>query len=263
MQIRLLDSFSGPTTASGDTDAISTGIEFVVSEACDATAVWWWQAPSGTVSTATRSVGIYPVSGTATLLGSGTAAPSGTGWQRVQLSAPVSLSPGSYIAAVHHPGGQYSATPYWWQSAGEGGSLPGASGVTDGILSAPSEWDSTAGQQRFSVGASLTRPSTVHNESSYWVDVEVSTEDPATPLDTPVVTVTEETNPSTSGGSDGSIEITWTTVANADRYEVGIAAGHDQTTGFTQIEDDATSPFVITGRAAGDFTVAVRAHPAE
>ena len=80
------------------------------------------------------------------------------------------------------------------------------------------------------------------------------------PLDTPEVTASH-TDPTTPGGTDGTITVTWAPVPNAARYEVGIATGHDQTTGFTQVAADASSPHIITGRAAGNYTVAVKAHP--
>ena len=83
------------------------------------------------------------------------------------------------------------------------------------------------------------------------------------PLDTPVVTVVAETDPSAWDAEDGSVTISWPAVTDADRYEVGIAAGHDQETGFVTVEPAATSPYVIEDLAGGDYTVAVRAHPAE
>ena len=83
-----------------------------------------------------------------------------------------------------------------------------------------------------------------------------------TPLQTPVVTLVGQAAPSTAGATDGTITVSWPAVPNATRYEVGIASGHGATSGFTQVAADATSPHVVTGRSAGDFTVAVRAHPA-
>lgn len=81
-------------------------------------------------------------------------------------------------------------------------------------------------------------------------------------LATPTVSVTASTNPTTTGGSDGTITVSWDAVTNADTYEVGIADGLDQTDGFTQVTADATSPYQITGLSAGDYTVGVKAHPA-
>jgi hypothetical protein len=82
---------------------------------------------------------------------------------------------------------------------------------------------------------------------------------PAAPLDTPVVTNEDENDPSTPGGSDGTVTISWPDVLGATRYEVLVAAGHGATSGFTIVETDATSPYIITGRSAGDGTAGVRA----
>jgi hypothetical protein len=82
------------------------------------------------------------------------------------------------------------------------------------------------------------------------------------PLDTPVVTVTVETNPTTSGGNDGSITCTWPAVDDADHYVAEIATGHDQTTGFTLDDATATSPHTFTGLTAGNYTVSIIAEPA-
>jgi len=82
--------------------------------------------------------------------------------------------------------------------------------------------------------------------------------EPAVELETPVVTVTDHTNPTTVGGSNGTITIEWDPVDGADRYEAAIAEGV-VTSGFSASDIDATSPHVFTGVEAGEFTVAVRA----
>ena len=263
--LRLLDAHTGPSAAVGDATPINVGIEFTVSTSCDATAVWWWQAETGT-SAATRQVGIYPASGTATLLASGSAAPTGTGWQRVQLDTPVTLAPGSYRAVVHHPAGQYSSSAGWWLGSGAGGTGPGMDGITNGILSAPNSTNITGagGQQSFTEGASLARTEQMFGGASYWVDIEVDdgAGDPEPEqLATPVLTVTG-TTAATEAGDDGTITATWPAVDGADSYEAGIVEGADQTEGFVST-GAATSPHTWTGLAPGTYTVAVRALPAE
>jgi hypothetical protein len=81
------------------------------------------------------------------------------------------------------------------------------------------------------------------------------------PLDTPVVTVTNETDPTTPGGTDGSITVTWPAVSGAATYDAGIADGLNRTDGFSVVSTSATSPYVFTGLNAGDYTVAIRAIP--
>lgn len=92
---------------------------------------------------------------------------------------------------------------------------------------------------------------------AYFADTPVT----AVPLATPVVTVNSVSHPTSSGASDGSITISWGAVSGADHYEVGIAAG-DVTTGYTTVNANATSPYTITGRTAGVYTVAVKAKAA-
>jgi hypothetical protein len=89
----------------------------------------------------------------------------------------------------------------------------------------------------------------------------IGSADPATPLDTPVVTVTAQTGPTTIGGSDGEITVTWPAVTNAGGYDAGITTGLNQTTGFTIDSTSATSPYTFDGLVSGDYTVAVRAKP--
>lgn len=81
---------------------------------------------------------------------------------------------------------------------------------------------------------------------------------PEVTLDDPVVTVTSVVNPSTIGGSNGTITITWPSVSGADHYEAAIADG-TVSSGFVTADADATSPHTFTGVEAGTYTVAVRA----
>lgn len=82
-------------------------------------------------------------------------------------------------------------------------------------------------------------------------------------LDTPVVTVDSTSNPTTEGGVDGSITVSWVAIDGADTYSAGIAEGHGVTEGFTIDSADATSPHVFTGLGAGPYTTAVKAVPPE
>lgn len=81
---------------------------------------------------------------------------------------------------------------------------------------------------------------------------------PEVALDTPVVTITDSNDPSTIGGTDGSITISWPAVSGAHHYEAAIADG-TVTSGFTASDTAATSPKTFSGLDAGPYTVAVRA----
>lgn len=81
-------------------------------------------------------------------------------------------------------------------------------------------------------------------------------------LDSPNITNALAINPSTVGGSDGAMTLTWDPVDDADRYEVSLAPGLAAETGFVVQSADATSPYSITGLSAGPYTWGVRAYPA-
>ena len=101
-----------------------------------------------------------------------------------------------------------------------------------------------------------TADTSVAAAKAYFADAPVT----ATPLATPVVTVSASVNP-TTGASNGSITVTWPAVAGAHHYEAGIAAG-DVTSGYTVVSTAATSPFTFSGLSAGQKTVAIRAKAA-
>lgn len=254
--LRLLDTFSGPATTVGDATPINLGIEFRVDEPCQITAVLWWQAASGG-SSATRTVGVYPASGTATLLATGSAAPVGDGWQRVELSAPLDLAIGSYRASVLMPAGQYSNTPGWWLGTGSGGTGPGAEGITNGILHGPNSTTvvGAGGQQTFTESAVLSRTEQAYGNGSYWIDIEVETSGSTIP----VVVLTSVT--ADTGTDNGTATVTWDAVPGTDHYEAAIAPGLDQTTGFVVVDPTATSPYTFTALDGGDYTGAIRAYP--
>lgn len=180
---RLLGAFSGPTASAGDPTPVNVGIEFQVTEACDVVAVWWWQPTTGN-SGVERRVGIFPATGGETLLGSAYGTPTGVGWQRVELDAPLALAPGSYKASVLHTGGQYAASAFWWLGRGAGGTGPGADGLTNGPLSAPNSAAAIGegGQQTYVEYGALARTNAGYEQSSYWVDVEITTDGPTPPV---------------------------------------------------------------------------------
>lgn len=176
-----------------------------------------------------------------------------------------------------------SATPklllHWAAWDGTGPTLP-APTLTWGDATVTEVWGGQAGTTLAAIRGALGYledstltswgPTTLLSDSaglssSDRITLAISAAEPPEPepLDTPVVTVLTETDPSTTGADDGEIELEWDAVPNAGRYAVGIADGHGQTTGFITVEEDATSPYVITNLSAGNYTVAVKAFPAE
>jgi hypothetical protein len=80
-------------------------------------------------------------------------------------------------------------------------------------------------------------------------------------LATPVVNLDSSTNATTTGGTDGTATVSWSAIAHASAYKVELAAGADATSGFTTKSSAATSPYTVTGLAAGAYTIAVTATP--
>lgn len=80
------------------------------------------------------------------------------------------------------------------------------------------------------------------------------------------VTITQAIPPTTTGGSNGQLVITWTASTDPDHegYEIGIAAGLGVTSGFTIVGNAAknATTYTVTGRTPGPYTVAVRSIPA-
>lgn len=77
------------------------------------------------------------------------------------------------------------------------------------------------------------------------------------PLDTPGLTITAFSNPTSVGGTNGSITGTWADVVGAVSYKGCILTG-TVSTGFTE-DTTVTSPYTWTGLSAGAKTVAVKA----
>jgi hypothetical protein len=132
---------------------------------------------------------------------------------------------------------------------GNNTTFPGGDGAVGGLMSG---WLGGPG-----VASNLS----IDDLSFSDVDWIGSSAPPPAPLDTPVVTVTDETGPTTTSGTDGSITVTWPAITGATAYDAGIANGLSQTGGFTTVSSAATSPYTFTGLAAGNYTVAIRANP--
>lgn len=122
--------------------------------------------------------------------------------------------------------------------------------VAGGALATPTRWE-FPGWEGITVNPAHT---TEAQAKAYFADAPAV----ITPLDTPTVTVTGAVNPSTVGGTDGSITISWPPVSGAHHYEATIADG-TITTGFVATDLNAVSPKTFVGLDAGPYTVAVRA----
>lgn len=165
---------SGGGSSVGDQNSYTMGVQFEVSVACILTGIWFYSA-AGSGTDLPGTIALYQVSGTS-LVHSEAASWSGagaSGWIRAAFTSPPSLSPStSYKACVFLLEGTptvswYSATAHYWDTGA------GASGITNGPLSAPANAGGDGGQDTFNSGGSLAYPSGSFNAANYWVDPEV------------------------------------------------------------------------------------------
>ena len=163
---------SGSGTLASDTEALTLGVQFSVSEpGCTLTGIWWYSASgSGTLP---EEIALYAVSG-GTLVHSETpswSGAAGSGWVRASFSSPPSLASGTaYVAVVWSSGGfdWYSGTHFYWSTG------PGSGGVTDGALSAPDNAASANGQCVFDASGPPAFPAGSFDSTNYWADPEVT-----------------------------------------------------------------------------------------
>jgi len=159
----------------GNPTAENFGCQFAVSQACALTGIWW-SSPSG-ADALPDACAIYVAGTQALVAGTQNSSPSwsgaaASGWVKCTYSGSVILSAGTnYVVVVHGKGvssGWYGKTTSYWTSGA------GASGVTNGPLSAPDNAAAVIGQDLVVSGASLAFPSGSSSGSNYWVDVEVT-----------------------------------------------------------------------------------------
>ena len=128
--------------------------------------------------------------------------------------------------------------------------------VPDNLNWAFSHWtgDGITGTNENDDPLTYTMPGAAASVTAVFIEV--------VPLDTPVVTIDAQSNPTTVGGTDGTADASWPAVSEASTYRVEIAEGENATEGFTVLEEDhATTSYQATGLNAGPRTIGVTAKP--
>src|SRR5271166_172862 len=172
-----------------------------------------------------------------------------SGWQQVNFTSPVAISPNTvYVASYYTSVGHYASDDYYFLNHG----------VTNGPLHAPA--DGVNGLQGvFAPGSSSTFPTQSYHSANYWVDVVYS------PISS------DTTPPSAPGnltatGSLGTAQLTWT--ASTDNVGVtGYNVYRSTTSGFTPsssnlIGSATSTSYTDSGLAAGTYYYLVTAHDA-
>lgn len=169
---RLWPSFVPGTSPATDVVAYTFGVQFSTSQAGQLAAVWFY-SPTG-VSILPQTIALFAV-GAGTPVHSEAASWSGaagSGWVRAAFASPPALTPGSaYKACVYSPGGGdwYTGWNGYWTSGA------GASGISNGPLSAPADSGASPGQDSFVNTTPLTYPGASFQGTNYWVDPEIMT----------------------------------------------------------------------------------------
>ena len=154
--LSLFNSATPATVDSGDTGAVNLGVKFRSDVAGTITGLRFYKA--GT-NTGTHTGTLYDASG-ATLRQAAFGNETGSGWQAVTFSSPVSITAGTtYVASYHAPNGHYSVT----------GAAFGPGPFDNPPLHALANGESRNGVYVY--GAAPAFPTSEWNSTNYWVDV--------------------------------------------------------------------------------------------
>jgi hypothetical protein len=187
-QDTIFDFATPATLDSGDASSTEVGVKFSSEVFGTVTGIRFYKA---TNNTGTHVGSLWTAGGT--LLASATFAnETGSGWQQVSFSAPVTISPNTtYVAAYLAPKGHYSITSSAFASAGVS-NLP--------LLALA---NSVSPDGVFSQSATSTFPVNTFNATNYWVDLDF----------VPAPIPGQVTNVSATAGN-GSANLTWNAPAS-------------------------------------------------
>ncbi len=158
--------------SSGNSTAYSFGVQFSVSQAENLTGIWWY-SQSGAAGLP-LACALYNADTGAQIAGTLNSSPSwsgaaGSGWVKCAYSGPALSSGINYVAVVcKDTSFIYPQVSAYWTSGG------GASGITNGPLTAPGSASAVNGQATYVAGASIAFPTSTVSGYDFGVDVEVS-----------------------------------------------------------------------------------------
>lgn len=166
---------TGGATPAANTGNVTLGCEFEVASSVSLTGIWW-NSPASAVALPSACA-IYDQAAGTQASGTLDSSPSwsgaaGSGWVKCSYGGAVTLISGKkYYVCVYNGSGTLwyaSTTAYFTTGAG-------ASGITNGPLSAPNNSSSAAGQNVAASGpGSISFPTINEAGKCYFVDVEVT-----------------------------------------------------------------------------------------
>jgi probable HAF family extracellular repeat protein len=156
-------SDSPATTTENDPNPVELGVKFQSSVAGTITAIRFYKGPQNTgthVGNLWSAVGMLLA--TATFSSEST-----SGWQQVNLSSPIAITPGTtYVVSYHTNRGLYSVNNNYFTSAHANGPLMA------------SDSSSSGGNGVYAYGNTSNFPTSTYLGSNYWVDVVFNASSP-------------------------------------------------------------------------------------
>ena len=226
-----VQSLFGTTAPQGtvtDTAPIEVGTVFQVAEAGSVTAIRFYKAAG---STGTHRGTLWNAAGEV-LAQVDFTNETASGWQRAQLSAPVTVQPGTvYTVSYFAPAGVYAYTSAYF-----------AQERTVGFLTAPA---TTNGRYLYTVTGGL--PTESFNATAYFVDAEVDFSGGQTPPPPPALTSFAPAAGAT--GVDPATAVVSANVSNATTASIQVTTGGAAVAGSSTF-DSATGAVVFTATPA-------------
>lgn len=148
------------------------GVQFSVSQSVSLTGILWYTG-SGQTGLPTACA-LYNANTQAQISGTLNSSPSwsgaaGSGWVTCTYSGPTLSTGINYVAVLYSNTAKYAQISAYWTSGG------GASGITNGPLTAPSSAASVNGQMTYASGGSIAFPTSTVSGYDFGVDVQVTT----------------------------------------------------------------------------------------
>ncbi len=138
-----------------DANQVQLGVKFQSSVSATVTAIRFYK---GAQNLGPHVVSLWSSAGR--LLASATSTgETASGWQQVELAAPVRIAANTTYIAAYHTNGYYSADPSFFSHL-----------IANGLLTAPSS-SASGGNGLYAYGSSSTFPGYSYNSTNYWVDV--------------------------------------------------------------------------------------------
>ena len=164
----------GISIGGSDVTEYTLGMEFSLSADSPLSEIWFYSPATATALPI--GAAIWDINANSIVSGTQNDSPSwsgaaASGWVKVPYDRSVTLKAGTkYSVAVKKDTTAlvYGLTPHYWDTTGTG-----ASGQTNGIISAPNDVSAVHGQDAFTTGASWSLPNGSFNAANYGIDVGV------------------------------------------------------------------------------------------